>query len=150
MQSGPRISYTVPREGSFPVPAKVTVGAEHYSLFEDKAKNPVQMRRVEGQRETVIENCDGAWGFNGQIQSGANDDKFDVSGNAAMIISFKLYLKRMGTEDQGHVIIAKGDRQYSLELMSYGLRFHSILPGGGQLEKLHNDELFYQRAESMV
>ena len=130
MQSGPRISYTVPREGSFPVPAKVTVGAEHYSLFEDKAKNPVQMRRVEGQREPVIENCDGAWGFNGQIQSGANDDKFDVSGNAAMIISFKLYLKRMGTEDQGHVIIAKGDRQYSLELMSYGLRFHSILPGG--------------------
>ena len=150
MQSGPRISYTVPREGSFPVPAKVTVGAEHYSLFEDKAKNPVQMRRVEGQRETVIENCDGAWGLNGQIQSGANDDKFDVNGNAAMIISFKLYLKRMGTEDQGHVIIAKGDRQYSLELMSYGLRFHSILPGGGQLEKLHNDELFYQRAESMV
>ncbi|MCI9416431.1 MAG: leucine-rich repeat protein [Eubacterium sp.] len=129
-QSGPRISYTVPREGSFPVPAKVTVGAEHYSAFEDKAKNPVQMSRVEGSGEPVVENCDGAWGFNGQIMSGENDDKFDVSGNDPMIISFRLYLKRMGTEDQGHVILAKGDRQYSLELMSYGLRFHSILPGG--------------------
>ena len=140
MQSGPRISYTVPREGSFPVPAKVTVGAEHYSLFEDKAKNPVQMRRVEGQREPVIENCDGAWGFNGQIQSGANDDKFDVSGNAAMIISFKLYLKRMGTEDQGHVFT--GANVVWVAVPFYTSR--------GQLEKLHNDELFYQRAESMV
>lgn len=128
-QSGPQISFTAPREGGFPAPAKVNVGAEHYEVFEDKAKDPVTMSSIEGAEDPVIENCNGIWGFNGQVKSGATNDKFDVTGNTPMIVSFKLFVKKMSTDTNGQVIFAKGDKQYSLELMSNGLRFHAALTG---------------------
>ena len=127
VQQGPHLSYIAPREGGFPMPARVSAGSEHYTEFADRAENPATLVNVADDGEQIVENADGIWGFNGQVKS--ESDKFDVTGNTPMIISFKLYLKKLGAGGNGNVLVSKGDCQYCVSLIGSGLRFHSSLDG---------------------
>lgn len=129
IQQGPHLSYIAPREGGFPMPARVSAGSEHYAEFADRAKNPVTLVNVDESGTQIVENADGIWGFNGQVKSESAADKFDVTGNTPMIISFKLYLKKLGAGGNGNVLVSKGDCQYCISLIGNGLRFHSSLDG---------------------
>lgn len=148
IQQGPHLSYIAPREGGFPMPARVSAGSEHYAEFADRAKNPVTLVNVDESGTQIVENADGIWGFNGQVKSESAADKFDVTGNTPMIISFKLYLKKLGAGGNGNVLVSKGDCQYCISLIGNGLRFHSSLDGASWRNYAFNN--CFKKNESVV
>lgn len=126
----PYISYTAPKAGEYPTIPEVIGSSEddaHQTAIMDYAKNPVTFSKAAASSTLDIQRLDGVWGFNDQVHTGANNDKFDIADNSPIIMSFKLYLKKKPSDNLG--LLTKGDTQYTVQATSSGLEFFTYQSG---------------------
>ena len=105
----PKLSYTVPVTGES---AKAPV----YVAMADQSAKPATLEVKDGVPTTVGED-DGVWAFQGRLtapNSGANNDKFDVSGDTPMVLRTKVKLNTKTTEVVN--ILGKMDEQYGIQV----------------------------------
>ena len=105
----PKLSYTAPVTGES---AKAPV----YVAMADQSANPATLEVKDGVQTTVGED-DGVWAFQGRLtapNSGANNDKFDVSGDTPMVLRTKVKLNTKTTEVVN--ILGKMDEQYGIQV----------------------------------
>ena len=105
----PKLSYTAPVTGES---AKAPV----YVAMADQSAKPATLEVKDGVPTTVGED-DGVWAFQGRLtapNSGANNDKFDVSGDTPMVLRTKVKLNTKTTEVVN--ILGKMDEQYGIQV----------------------------------
>ena len=105
----PKLSYTAPVTGES---AKAPV----YVAMADQSAKPATLEVKDGVQTTVTED-DGVWAFQGRLtapNSGANNDKFDVSGDTPMVLRTKVKLNTKTTEVVN--ILGKMDEQYGIQV----------------------------------
>ena len=105
----PKLSYTAPVTGES---AKAPV----YVAMADQSAKPATLEVKDGVQTTVGED-DGVWAFQGRLtapNSGANNDKFDVSGDTPMVLRTKVKLNTKTTEVVN--ILGKMDEQYGIQV----------------------------------
>ena len=105
----PKLSYTAPVTGES---AKAPV----YVAMADQSAKPATLEVKDGVPTTVGED-DGVWAFQGRLtapNSGANNDKFDVSGDTPMVLRTKVKLNKKTTEVVN--ILGKMDEQYGIQV----------------------------------
>ena len=140
----PYISYTAPKAGEYPSVARVTGSNEddgHQTTIADHAKNPVAFSKADASSTLDIQRLDGIWGFNDQLLSSANNDKFDITGDNPIILSFRLYLKKKPSSGKMG-LLAKGDTQYTVQITSNEFEFFTYQGGWKTIKHtISNDQL---------
>lgn len=140
----PYISYTAPKAGEYPSVARVTGSSEddgHQTTIADYAKNPVAFSKADASSTLDIQRLDGIWGFNDQLLSSANNDKFDITGDNPIILSFRLYLKKKPSSGKMG-LLAKGDTQYTVQITSNEFEFFTYQGGWKTIKHpISNDQL---------
>lgn len=107
--TAPKLSYTAPEAGE-------TAVVPSYVAMEDQAENPATLEQKDDVETTVGED-DGVWAFQGRLtapNNGANNSKFDVSGDTPMILRTKVKLNNK--TDEVVNIIGKMDEQYGVQV----------------------------------
>ncbi len=128
------IQLTKPKEGELPKSAVTAMGDNcYYPEVKDISAVPAVLENV-GDSGSQIEIArpeeNGIFGFNAQLKaknSGTNS-KFDANGDIPLMISFKLYLKKLPSSDE-IALVSKGDRQFAIVLKSNGLEYYTTLTG---------------------
>ena len=107
--TAPKLSYTAPVAGE-------TAVVPGYVAMEDQAENPATLEQKDDVKTTVGED-DGVWAFQGRLtapNSGANNAKFDVSGDTPMVLRTKVKLN--DKTDEVVNILGKMDEQYGIQV----------------------------------
>ena len=110
------IQLTKPKEGELPKSAVTAMGDNcYYPEVKDISAAPAVLENVGGDGSAIDisrpeEN--GIFGFNAQLkaQNSGTGSKFDAKGDIPLMISFKLYLKKLPSSDE-IALVSKGDRQ---------------------------------------
>lgn len=105
----PRLSYTAPVAGE-------TAVVPSYVAMEDQSAKPATLEVKDDVPTTVVEDG-GVLAFQGRLtapNNGANNDKFDVSGDTPMVLRTKVKLKNK--TDEVVNILGKMDSQYGIQV----------------------------------
>lgn len=124
--TAPKLSYTAPVSGE-------TAVVPSYAAMEDQAANPATLEQKDDVKTTVGED-NGVWAFQGRLTApndGANNSKFDVSGDTPMILRTKVKLNNKTDEIVN--IIGKMDEQYGVQVDGANNRviMYCCAEGGG-------------------
>lgn len=123
IEESPAISYVAPGIGKAPMGAGVTV--ENMEVA-DRAEDPVTLVQKEGS-DITIESTDDVYGFAGQFATDSDSDKFDVYGSEAMVLRFKLYIKKQAPtsstdgNEKNINILGKMNNQYGFQISPTGI-----------------------------
>lgn len=107
--TAPRLSYTAPVAGE-------TAVVPSYVAMEDQSAKPATLEVKDDVPTTVVEDG-GVLAFQGRLtapNNGANNDKFDVSGDTPMVLRTKVKLKNK--TDEVVNILGKMDSQYGIQV----------------------------------
>lgn len=107
--TAPRLSYTAPVAGE-------TAVVPSYVAMEDQSAKPATLEVKDDVPTTVVEDG-GVLAFQGRLtapNNGANNDKFDVSGDTPMVLRTKVKLNTKTTEVVN--ILGKMDEQYGIQV----------------------------------
>lgn len=107
--TAPRLSYTAPVAGE-------TAVVPSYVAMEDQSAKPATLEVKDDVPTTVTEEG-GVLAFQGRLtapNNGANNDKFDVSGDTPMVLRTKVKLNTKTTEVVN--ILGKMDEQYGIQV----------------------------------
>ena len=107
--TAPRLSYTAPVVGE-------TAVVPSYVAMEDQSAKPATLEVKDDVPTTVVEDG-GVLAFQGRLtapNNGANNDKFDVSGDTPMVLRTKVKLKNK--TDEVVNILGKMDSQYGIQV----------------------------------
>ena len=107
--TAPRLSYTAPVAGE-------TAVVPIYVAMEDQSAKPATLEVKDDVPTTVVEDG-GVLAFQGRLtapNNGANNDKFDVSGDTPMVLRTKVKLKNK--TDEVVNILGKMDSQYGIQV----------------------------------
>ena len=107
--TAPRLSYTAPVAGE-------TAVVPSYVAMEDQSAKPATLEVKDDVPTTVVEDG-GVLAFQGRLtapNNGANNDKFDVSGDTPMVLRAKVKLKNK--TDEVVNILGKMDSQYGIQV----------------------------------
>ena len=107
--TAPRLSYTAPVAGE-------TAVVPSYVAMEDQSAKPATLEVKDDVPTTVAED-DGVLAFQGRLtapNNGANNDKFDVSGDTPMVLRTKVKLNNK--TDEVVNILGKMDSQYGIQV----------------------------------
>ena len=107
--TAPRRSYTAPVAGE-------TAVVPSYVAMEDQSAKPATLEVKDDVPTTVVEDG-GVLAFQGRLtapNNGANNDKFDVSGDTPMVLRTKVKLKNK--TDEVVNILGKMDSQYGIQV----------------------------------
>ena len=107
--TAPKLSYTAPVAGE-------TAVVPSYVAMEDQSAKPATLE-VKDDVPTTVTNEGGVLAFQGRLtapNNGANNDKFDVSGDTPMVLRTKVKLKTKTTEVVN--ILGKMDEQYGIQV----------------------------------
>ena len=107
--TAPRLSYTAPVAGE-------TAVVPSYVAMEDQSAKPATLEVKDDVPTTVVEDG-GVLAFQGRLtapNNGANNDKFDVSGDTPMILRTKVKLNNK--TDEVVNILGKMDSQYGIQV----------------------------------
>lgn len=107
--TAPRLSYTAPVAGE-------TAVVPSYVAMEDQSAKPATLEVKDDVPTTVVEDG-GVLAFQGRLtapNNGANNDKFDVSGDTPMVLRTKVKLKNKTGEVVN--ILGKMDSQYGIQV----------------------------------
>ncbi len=107
--TAPRLSYTAPVAGE-------TAVVPSYVAMEDQSAKPATLEVKDDVPTTVAEDG-GVLAFQGRLtapNNGANNDKFDVSGDTPMVLRTKVKLNTKTTEVVN--ILGKMDEQYGIQV----------------------------------
>lgn len=107
--TAPRLSYTAPVAGE-------TAVVPSYVEMEDQSAKPATLEVKDDVPTTVVEDG-GVLAFQGRLtapNNGANNDKFDVSGDTPMVLRTKVKLKNK--TDEVVNILGKMDSQYGIQV----------------------------------
>lgn len=116
--TAPRLSYTAPVAGE-------TAVVPSYVAMEDQSAKPATLEVKDDVPTTVVEDG-GVLAFQGRLtapNNGANNDKFDVSGDTPMVLRTKVKLNNK--TDEVVNILGKMDSQYGIQV--YGANDRVIL-----------------------
>lgn len=107
--TAPRLSYTAPVAGE-------TAVVPSYVAMEDQSAKPATLEVKDDVPTTVVEDG-GVLAFQGRLtapNNGANNDKFDVSGDTPMVLRTKVKLNNK--TDEVVNILGKMDSQYGIQV----------------------------------
>lgn len=107
--TAPRLSYTAPVAGE-------TAVVPSYVAMEDQSAKPATLEVKDDVPTTVVKDG-GVLAFQGRLtapNNGANNDKFDVSGDTPMVLRTKVKLKNK--TDEVVNILGKMDSQYGIQV----------------------------------
>lgn len=107
--TAPRLSYTAPVAGE-------TAVVPSYVAMEDQSAKPATLEVKDDVPTTVVEDG-GVLAFQGRLtapNNGANNDKFDVSGDTPMVLRTKVKLNKK--TDEVVNILGKMDSQYGIQV----------------------------------
>lgn len=107
--TAPRLSYTAPVAGE-------TAVVPSYVAMEDQSAKPATLEVKDDVPTTVVEDG-GVLAFQGRLtapNNGANNDKFDVSGDTPMVLLTKVKLNNK--TDEVVNILGKMDSQYGIQV----------------------------------
>lgn len=107
--TAPRLSYTAPVAGE-------TAVVPSYVAMEDQSAKPATLE-VKDDFPTTVTEEGGVLAFQGRLtapNNGANNDKFDVSGDTPMVLRTKVKLNTKTTEVVN--ILGKMDEQYGIQV----------------------------------
>ena len=107
--TAPRLSYTAPVAGE-------TAVVPSYVAMEDQSAKPATLEVKDDVPTTVVKDG-GVLAFQGRLtapNNGANNDKFDVSGDTPMVLRTKVKLNTKTTEVVN--ILGKMDEQYGIQV----------------------------------
>ena len=107
--TAPRLSYTAPVAGE-------TAVVPSYVAMEDQSAKPATLEVKDDVPTTVVKDG-GVLAFQGRLtapNNGANNDKFDVSGDTPMVLRTKVKLNNKTDEDVN--ILGKMDSQYGIQV----------------------------------
>lgn len=107
--TAPRLSYTAPVAGE-------TAVVPSYVAMEDQSAKPATLEVKDDVPTTVVEDG-GVLAFQGRLtapNNGANNDKFDVSGDTPMVLRTKVKLKNK--TDEVVNILGKMNSQYGIQV----------------------------------
>lgn len=107
--TAPRLSYTAPVAGE-------TAVVPSYVAMEDQSAKPATLEVKDNVPTTVAEDG-GVLAFQGRLtapNNGANNDKFDVSGDTPMVLRTKVKLNKK--TDEVVNILGKMDSQYGIQV----------------------------------
>ena len=109
MITAPRLSYTAPVAGE-------TAVVPSYVAMEDQSAKPATLEMKDDVPTTVVKDG-GVLAFQGRLtapNNGANNDKFDVSGDTPMVLRTKVKLNNK--TDEVVNILGKMDSQYGIQV----------------------------------
>lgn len=129
----PGVTFTVPKTGEKGMDAEVTAAedSKHFAKVADQAEKPATLTT----EDVAVSYKDGGWGYSGRLTAandGANNDKFDVSGEDAMFIRFRMNSSKVagGT----YQVLGKMDQQYGIQLESERVLIYACDAKGSWVE----------------
>ena len=114
----PVITFKAPEEDAYPVIAEAGVQRTDLEnqMLVDTVSGGATLDLVEGADAPAFECIDNITGFVARYKATMADQQFNVTGSNPMVITLKLYLNQLPTDNREHTILAKGN-QYNLVVM---------------------------------
>lgn len=148
--TAPTVAFTAPLAGEYPAPATVAnaEGSVHHETIADHGANPTEFTKISEDSKQVIVNKDGVWGFMDLMKSGSAHDKFDISGETPLVMSFKLFVNSAVSGNSN--ILGKTNTQYGFQIESTRLILYCQSGGGWPEQTVTIDSDFYGKWHDVV